>query len=196
MNLLELSQTIRKVRQAQGMTVEQLARKSGFSKGFISQVENFRQSPSLKALVKIAEALGMPVSTLFSEGAMAGPHYTLGNIDSGEELERSEGVEHGIKYFALAYQQIGRKMDPFIIEYTPATPRDFMHHDTEEFFVLLEGEIEYYLFDNEKHHRLKPGNTLYMRANIPHRVELAPGCNYAKGLVVYTDAFSAMGERE
>ncbi len=32
MNLLELSQTIRKVRHSQGMTVEQLAKKSGFSK--------------------------------------------------------------------------------------------------------------------------------------------------------------------
>ena len=45
MNLLELSQTIRKVRQTQKMTVEQLARRSGFSKGFISQVENFRITP-------------------------------------------------------------------------------------------------------------------------------------------------------
>ncbi len=188
MNLLELSQTIRKVRHSQGMTVEQLAKKSGFSKGFISQVENFRQTPSLKALIKIAEALGLPMSSLFSESAFTGPHYTLGHIDKGEELQRSEGAEHGIKYFALAYQQIGRRMDPFIIEYTPATPRDFMYHDTEEFFVLLEGEIEYFLFDDKKHHTLKPGDTLYMQANIPHRVELANGCQYAKGLVIYTDS--------
>ena len=54
MNLPELSQTIRKVRLAQGMTVDQLAQKSGFSKGFISQVENFRITPSLKALIRIA----------------------------------------------------------------------------------------------------------------------------------------------
>ena len=52
MNLPELSQTIRKVRLAQGMTVDQLAQKSGFSKGFISQVENFRITPSLKALIR------------------------------------------------------------------------------------------------------------------------------------------------
>ncbi len=151
-------------------------------------MENFRQTPSLKALIKIAEALGLPMSSLFSESAFTGPHYTLGHIDKGEELQRSEGAEHGIKYFALAYQQIGRRMDPFIIEYTPATPRDFMYHDTEEFFVLLEGEIEYFLFDDKKHHTLKPGDTLYMQANIPHRVELANGCQYAKGLVIYTDS--------
>ena len=165
MNLLELSQTIRKVRIAQGMTVEQLAKKSSFSKGFISQVENFRQTPSLKALVRIAEALGLPVSRLFSEN----------------------GENHGIRYLALAYQQIGRKMDPFLIEYTPGAPRDFMFHDTEEFFLLLEGRLNYYLYDNSGLHEMKAGDTLYMKANIPHRVQLPDGCTFAKGLVIYTD---------
>lgn len=187
MNLLELSQTIRKVRQTQGMTLEQLARKSGFSKGFISQVENFRQTPSLKALVRIAEALGIPVSSLFSEAGNAVPQYTFGRIDEGEELHRDDGEQYGIRYFAMAYQQIGRKMDPFIIEYSPAGPRDFMFHDTEEFFVLLEGELDYYLYDNNGRHRMRTGDTLYLKANIPHRVELPEGCSRAKGLVVYTD---------
>ncbi|MBR2357645.1 MAG: helix-turn-helix transcriptional regulator [Lentisphaeria bacterium] len=41
MDLLEISQAIRKLRLQQGLTVEMLAKKSGFSKGFISQVENF-----------------------------------------------------------------------------------------------------------------------------------------------------------
>jgi transcriptional regulator with XRE-family HTH domain len=57
MNLLELSKTIRELRKKQGMTVETLARQSGFSKGFISQIENFRITSSLKALMKISAAL-------------------------------------------------------------------------------------------------------------------------------------------
>ncbi len=188
MNLLEISQTIRKVRIAQGMTVEQLAKRSGFSKGFISQVENFRQTPSLKALIKIAEALGLPMSSLFSEAGPVIPKYTFGHLDKGKEIQRSDSELHGLRYFALAYQQIGRKMDPFMIEYTPASPREFMLHDTEEFFILLEGSINYYLFDDSGKHRMNPGDTLYMQANIPHRVELAEGCQYAKCLLIYTDS--------
>ena len=187
MNLLEISQTIRKFRVAQNMTVEQLAKKSGFSKGFISQVENFRQSPSLKALVRITEALGIPMSSLFDGGNGTLPPYTFGRIDEGEELQRNEGEKFGIRYFALAYQLIGRKMDPFVIEYTPAPPREFMSHDTEEFFLLLEGELDYTLCDDGNRRRMKPFDTLYLKANIPHRVDLAPGCEYAKALVVYTD---------
>ena len=169
------------------MTVEQLARVSGFSKGFISQVENFRLTPSLKALTRIADALGVSMSALFAENGDTASQYTFGNLSEGREVDRDEGGEHGIRYLALAHRQIGRKMDPFIIEYTPGMPREFKFHDTEEFFVLLEGEIDYFLCDNHTCRRMHPGDTIYLKANVPHRVELAGNCSFAKGLLVYTD---------
>lgn len=188
MNLLELSQNIRKIRIEQEMTVEQLAKNSGFSKGFISQVENFRLPPSLKALTRIADALGVSMSMLFAEDGDTASQYTFGNLSEGRELDRDDGGEHGIRYLSLAHRHIGRKMDPFIIEYTPASPREFKIHDTEEFFILLEGELKYFLCDNHTHRLMHPNDTLYLKANVPHRVELAPGCNYAKGLLIYTDS--------
>lgn len=188
MNLLELSQNIRKIRIEQEMTVEQLAKNSGFSKGFISQVENFRLTPSLKALTRIADALGVSMSMLFAEDGDTASQYTFGNLSEGRELDRDDGGEHGIRYLSLAHRHIGRKMDPFIIEYTPASPREFKIHDTEEFFILLDGELKYFLCDNHTHRLMHPNDTLYLKANVPHRVELAPGCNYAKGLLIYTDS--------
>ena len=188
MNLLEISQTIRKVRLQQGLTVEQLAKRSGFSKGFISQIENFRQTPSLKALVRISEALGVPLSSLFDEQGRHEPPFTFGRMDEGVELGRDDGDQHGIRYLALAFPQIGRKMDPFLNEYTPGTPREFLLHEAEEFFVLLEGRLTYYLYDDNSPREMAPGDTLYMKANIPHRVQLCDGCTYAKGLVIYSDA--------
>ena len=186
MDLLRISQNIRKIRQARGMTVEQLAAKSGFSKGFISQVENFRVSPSLKALDKITSALGMPLGELFQE-TDASPEYSFGHLDRGEEVFRDDNLRFGIRYFALACRQIDRQMNPFIIEYTPSSEeRNFMMHDSEEFFVLLEGEIEYRLFDDRQCHVMRRGDTLYMKANLPHRVTLHGGCAYAKALIVYS----------
>ena len=186
MNLLELSQTIRKVRLQQKMTVEQLAKSSGFSKGFISQVENFRTTPSIKALCKIADALGIGVSELFEQNGQ-GEQFSFGNLEDGVELQRDESVRYGIRYLALAHRQLGRKIDPFIIEYSPAPRRDFLTHDSEEFFVLLEGEIIYYIYDTNSPRRLKPGDTVYMKAHVPHAVSLPEGCLHAKALVVYAD---------
>lgn len=189
MNLLELSQTIRKVRLQQKMTVEQLAKSSGFSKGFISQVENFRTTPSIKALCKIADALGIGVSELFEQNGQ-GEQFSFGNLEDGVELQRDESVRYGIRYLALAHRQLGRKIDPFILEYTPAPRRDFLAHDAEEFFVLLEGEILYYVYDTKSPRRLKPGDTVYMKAHVPHAVALPEGCLHAKALVVYSDPSS------
>ncbi len=186
MDLLQLSQNIKSLRLSQKMTVEQLAAKSGFSKGFISQVENFRVTPSLNALNRLADALGISMSALFQQEQKS-PVYTFGNLSDGEEFFRDDNLRYGIKYFALAYRQIGRKMNPFVIEYTPSTEeRDFMVHDTEEFFLLLEGELDYHLIDDTTIRRMKKGDTLYMQANIPHRVTLAPECKYAKAFLVYS----------
>ena len=186
MDLIQLSQTIRKIRQSQNMTLEQLASKSGFSKGFISQVENFRVTPSLNALNKIGEALGTGLSGLFQKSNPA-PEFTFGKMTAGEELVRDEGNKFGIRYFALAYPQIGRIMDPFLVEYRrTGAERDFMFHETEEFFVLLEGSLEYYILNEANVHIMHPGDTLYMKSNLPHKVRLADGCDYAKALITYS----------
>lgn len=185
MALSRISQNIRSLRIAQGMTVDKLAAKSGFSKGFISQVENFRVSPSLKALNKIAEALGADIHVLFQDEVQT-PDYTFSSLADGEEVSRDNSGHYGMAYHALAYRQIGRSMDPFLIEYhRGAEERDFMMHDAEEFYLLLEGELDFFIIDNENCTRMKAGDTLYMKANLPHKVRLAENCNYAKALLIY-----------
>lgn len=187
MNLLELSKTVRELRKKQGMTVETLAKQSGFSKGFISQIENFRITPSLKALMRISAALGVSLEELFSGNRAPVKPYSFGNISDGEPFDRDAGSAYGIHYLALAHRQIGRKMDPFIIEYTPGPEREFLLHDTEEFFLLLEGELEYCIYDDENRKHLSPGDTVYMCANVPHRVVLPESCPRARALVIYSD---------
>ena len=187
MNLLELSKTIRELRKKQGMTVEALAKNSGFSKGFISQIENFRITPSLKALMKISAALGVSLEELFSGSAQPNRPYSFGNLSEGEVFDRDAGDSHGIHYLALAHRQIGRKMDPFVIEYTPGPEREFLMHDTEEFFILLEGELDYCIYDDSNKKHLVPGDTVYMQANVPHRVILPTSCPRARALVIYSD---------
>jgi DNA-binding XRE family transcriptional regulator len=47
---------LRAYRQKTGVTLEQLGRTIGASKGFLSKVEKGQQTPSLKLAVKISEA--------------------------------------------------------------------------------------------------------------------------------------------
>ncbi|QSH42317.1 XRE family transcriptional regulator [Lentisphaerota bacterium ZTH] len=185
MDLFDLSQNIRKLRQEQGLTVEQLATQSGFSKGFISRLENFRVNPSLNALQKISTALGVKVGDLF-HSELKCPLYTFGKLDEGNELSRDDNKKYGFKYLALAHPQIGRKLNPMIIEYTRGSiERDFMMHESDEFYVLLEGEVDFFVTDESGRKHMVAGDTVYLAANIPHKVRLHDNCSFAKALVIY-----------
>ncbi len=186
MDLLVISQKIRELRIKQNLTVQELADKSGFSKGFISQLENFRQTPSLNALNRISEALGVPLSALLATDSPV-PEYTVGSVDCGEEILRNDNSRYGIRYLALAYEQLGRELEPFIVEYTSCSEeRPFLMHDTEEFYVLLVGEVDFFIAGNDKPEHLSAGQTVYLRANLPHRVRLAENCQFARALVIYS----------
>ena len=186
MDLLEISQMIRKLRIQQNLTVELLAKKSGFSKGFISQVENFRITPSLKALNAISAALGVPLSAVLSKDPQV-PDYSVGSVEQGEEIFRNDNERYGMRYLALAYEQVGRELEPFIIEYRACSEeRPLLMHDTEEFYVLLTGSVEFYIEGKNEPELLQAGQTIYLRSNVPHRVKLAAGCEFARALVTYS----------
>jgi transcriptional regulator with XRE-family HTH domain len=56
---------IRKLRETQGMTQEELARKAKVTQGYVSHLEKgLKKNPSLPTLKRLARALGVPVTEL------------------------------------------------------------------------------------------------------------------------------------
>lgn len=66
---------IREIREARTLTQDQLAERSGISKGFLSDVENNKRNPSSEYVLKIANALGASIDYLLrgDEVAQASP---------------------------------------------------------------------------------------------------------------------------
>jgi transcriptional regulator with XRE-family HTH domain len=58
---------ITEIRDAKGLTLEQLAEKSGFSVGYISRMASSHRNVSLKNLQKLADALGVDARDLISK---------------------------------------------------------------------------------------------------------------------------------
>ena len=54
-----------KIREAKGYTQEKLAYESGMSKGYLSEVESGKKSPTVRTLEKLAETLDIEVSAFF-----------------------------------------------------------------------------------------------------------------------------------
>lgn len=64
---MQLGFRIREFREALNMTQDDLAKKSGVSRGTISAMENGGKETTTKTLVKIARALGTSVDSIFFE---------------------------------------------------------------------------------------------------------------------------------
>jgi transcriptional regulator with XRE-family HTH domain len=65
----EIGQRIKSVRRAQQMTLATLAENSGLTKGFVSKIERGVASPSVAALIRLSEALSLPLASLFENSA-------------------------------------------------------------------------------------------------------------------------------
>ncbi len=62
----DIGHAVRAYRIARGIEQEELANKIGYTQGYISKIENGAINPSLKALKKIAKALGLEAEGFFS----------------------------------------------------------------------------------------------------------------------------------
>lgn len=64
---MEIGDRIRELRGERGMTLRQLADRTGLSLGFLSDCENSKSNPSIGTCKAIADVLGVPVSRLLGE---------------------------------------------------------------------------------------------------------------------------------
>ena len=87
---IKIAKKIRQLRLESQMTQDMLARKTRFSKAFISKIENHSTSPSIASLSKIAMALGVSISTLLDEDSDKNQDIILGT----EEEDRWTRVQY------------------------------------------------------------------------------------------------------
>ena len=68
--LVALGQAISSVRKSQGVSQEELAHRSEIDRSYMSAIERGTQNPGVMMMVKIAKAMGIPVSELFARAGL------------------------------------------------------------------------------------------------------------------------------
>lgn len=58
---------IRELRNHHGWSQERLAEEAGIHRTYLGGIETARRNPSLRNIIRIASALGVPVAALFQE---------------------------------------------------------------------------------------------------------------------------------
>lgn len=168
-----LGKTIRALRQSLGLTIANVSDRANISGGMLSKIENGQTATSLDTLLRISQALGVSLPTLFKNFGVHGggaQHVVSGR---GMEVVR-RGTKDGHAYHLLAYDQGPRKsFEPFLITIDDKTEEfpNFEHPGT-EFLYILEGSMDYR--HGEQVYRLNPGDSLTFHAETPH----GPGTLY------------------
>ncbi|WP_017549823.1 helix-turn-helix domain-containing protein [Salinicoccus carnicancri] len=156
----EVSEKIKNLRTDNKKTLKQLSDDTGLSVSFLSQVERGESSLAITSLNKIAEALGVHITSFFT------PQYTEAFKISPDAMEPFT-LEHSDQEFLRASSEFkDRKLDNYIITVYPGNKSESSSHEGEEMYYVLEGEITFYL--NQKEYNLKKGEVIHYPSSINH----------------------------
>lgn len=170
-----VSQRIKEIRKKKGLSLQDLAQRSGFSTAMLSQIENHVISPSLGTLIKLAQALEMRLGELIA--GPGGRSFAIVRKGEGSITSRyasRSGLTYGYSYQSLSPDLKGPHMEPFLVTLEPtAGSKAPSLHEGEEFIFVLEGLVKVTLEGLTD--ILKPGDSMYYHSSLPHRVECHEG---------------------
>jgi transcriptional regulator with XRE-family HTH domain len=190
---LQLGKRISKLRATRGYTQDGLAVASGFTKGYLSKIENSKVIPPIGTLVKIAQILDTDVADLLEPENAREQTDAICVVRSWQrESVIKGGSSFGYDYAALAHKRHHKQMEPFIMEFPSQVDRDIrFEHEGEEFMFILEGEVEFEatIDGRNKTWVLSPGDSVYFDSRTPHRGRSLVGPSKAL-VVIYRSKLS------
>jgi quercetin dioxygenase-like cupin family protein/DNA-binding transcriptional regulator YiaG len=164
---LQVGANVRRLRQAQGVTLSALAGSAGISLAMLSRLETGDVSPSLETLAALAGALGTSPATLLRDEAAHQSDAQLVRKGEGLEVVR-RGTRRGHTYHLLASDRGPKRVfEPFLVTLTSKSEifPEFDHPGV-EFIHILEGSLRYR--HGPESFLLKPGDSLTFRGDVPH----------------------------
>ena len=154
---------LRILRSERNLSIRALARKSGLSANALSMIERDKTSPSVSTLYKLADGLGVPVTSFFGKQADQ-ESVVFVKADERTHVPFQRGTWEG-----LGGQDFIGRMEPFILTLESGANSGVhtMVHTGHEFVICLRGELEYQIED--AYYNLQAGDSLMFSAHLRHR---------------------------
>ncbi len=161
----ELGKRIQQHRINKGLTLQELAEKTGLTKGYLSKIENSEKAPPVSTLINLAKALNVSMSEIFGETEERSPVCLVKNGE--RRIIARDGSVFGYAYQTLAHKFSNKHMEPYILT-LPLKPKEnvLFQHKGEELLFVLEGTMKF--FHGEKEFIVEEGDCVYFDGSIPH----------------------------
>nr|WP_321398646.1 XRE family transcriptional regulator [uncultured Desulfobacter sp.] len=161
-----ISESIKRLRITRQLTLQDLAERTGLTKGYLSKVERSKKAPPYSTLSKIAAGLDIELTSLLSGDASAVKDVRLFlSREENRTLIQETDLFAGYDYEPLAEGKPGKNMEPFIIHAPFEINRTYTHEGEENIYVLS-GKLEFHYGDNV--HILNAGDNIYFDSIVPH----------------------------
>ena len=175
---------VKELRKEAGLTLDELAGRSGVSRAMISKLERGEKNPTLVIAARLAEGLGVSLSRL--AGVEERREVVLVPKERRMVLR---DPETGFERQSLSPTFAGRGVE-FLRNVVPegSTSGDFPAHrkGVEEHIVVEKGELMATLGGEE--YLLREGDALFFEADVPHRFD-----NAGRGECAYYLVISSAG---
>ena len=155
------------MRQEKGLSLNELAGKTGFAKSYLSQIENLKREPSISALSQVAHVLGVDVLFLLTGETQNSGAKSLAIVKKGERktVNRPSG-SLAYTYESITYKKPDRLMEGYIVTIGSEFPPEPFVHEGQELTYVLEGTHEF-VYEG-KTYLLEEGDCYYFDSNRPH----------------------------
>jgi transcriptional regulator with XRE-family HTH domain len=153
---------LRELRESRRISMRELARRSELSANALSMIERNLTSPSVSTLIKLANALEVPITAFFRYEPEK-QQVVFRKSDERLRVPFMRGLWEG-----LGGESFTGKMEAFLLtlENGGSSGPYGMLHSGHEFVYCLQGKIEYVI--DGKVHLLETGDILIFEATLPH----------------------------
>ncbi len=154
------------IRRKRGISQKELAQMIGVTPSTISQLESNRIYPSIPALIKIAEILGVEVGYFFGQKVSERDLFVFPET-SRIEIKLNDFPEDSIRVYLLVPLDVKLKAEPYIIEIPPGKTLNahFFIHKGEELGYVLKGKLQIVIRGTVK--TISKGDVISLSSDVP-----------------------------
>ena len=174
---------VKRLRELKGVTLEQLAERTGLTKSYLSKVERGVSVPSVATALKLADAFEVGIGDLFG---MSAPDkdfvvvrkdqrkpFTRKGQGARSRLEAiTPGLAHGLFEAFITHPPRKRRPDEKRVQ-----------HEGQELLFVLKGRMEMSFPHSSV--RLSAGDCMHFNGRLPHYT-LSVGTQPAEALIIVT----------
>ncbi len=174
---VNIGERLRELREARNISMRTLATKSGLSANALSMIERNKASPSVSTLYKLADALGVSITSFFASNSERQQVVFL-KSDERSRVSFTRGIFEG-----LGGEKFIGRVEPFMLtlENSANSGPRAMSHTGHEFVFCLRGELEYQV-ERQLYH-LQAGDSLLFAAQLKHKWRNS-GRNVATAIII------------